>query len=98
MNRRGFLQRLGVVAAGFAILPSAQLYTRTWKVERFICEVVDLPPMFDEVLITSPEWLTAPYEVAWIMHPEAQHMLNIIPAPRRFRLAKELKYEHPITT
>ena len=56
MNRRGFLKDLGVLAAGFAILPSAQLYTRTWKVQRAVPA---------EWIINS-EWLTAPYEVIWI--------------------------------
>jgi hypothetical protein len=31
MNRRGFFSRLGLVTAGFAILPSATTYERIWK-------------------------------------------------------------------
>jgi hypothetical protein len=65
MNRRSFIGRLGALAAGFAILPSATLYTRQWKTEAFKCEVVDMPPFFDEAII-NPEWETAPYSIEWV--------------------------------
>jgi hypothetical protein len=85
MNRRGFLRSLGALAAGFSILPSATLYTRTWKATepQFKCFLHDVPPVFDEAII-SPEWESAPYEIAFIMRA-GSYILEPDPYPRRFK-------------
>ena len=49
-TRRSFLGQLAIVAASFAILPSATTYERIWKVRR---------PEW----VVNPDWVNAPYEL-----------------------------------
>jgi hypothetical protein len=53
MNRRNFFKSLAKAAAGFAILPSAVTYARTWK-------------RTSDLWIPNPEWKNAPYESSWL--------------------------------
>lgn len=79
MNRRGFLSKLGVIAAGFSILPSATLYTRSWKVveKPFICTML------------NPEWENAPYELSFVsLRSLAFAMYRNDTYPLRFRYKK----------
>lgn len=71
MNRRNFLKSLATAAAAFAILPSATSYTRApWK------KVAG-----SGIYVVNPEWLNAPYEIAFMFAPgpveECRH--SIVP-------------------
>ncbi len=52
MNRRGFFQTLGTIAAGFTILPGALTYTRKWK------------PIDCGIYVPNPEYINAQFELA----------------------------------
>jgi hypothetical protein len=52
MNRRGFFGKLGLLAAGFSVLPAATTYARSnWKVSRA------------GLWRPNPDWVDAPYEM-----------------------------------
>jgi hypothetical protein len=53
MKRRDFFKTLATAAAGFAILPSAATYKRTW-----------VPRATSGILILNPDYINAPYELA----------------------------------
>lgn len=53
MRRRDFFRTLATAAAGFAILPSAGTYKRTWKSSP------------SKLWLPNPNWVDAEYEVVW---------------------------------
>lgn len=61
MNRRSFFTKLGLVAASFAILPSAATYARNWK-----------PASATSfMLVPNPDWEAAGFEMSFAWHPLA---------------------------
>lgn len=66
MNRRRFFTNLIGAAAAFSILPAATTYARKWK---FTAEKVWVP---------NPEWVTAEYEVSYIIPDEQRMMIPIL--------------------
>jgi hypothetical protein len=84
MNRRSFLGKLGMLAAGFSILPSATLYTRQWKPEPLEWRIVDMPPVFDEAILNE-EWVKAPYSIAWMGSKALDDLMQSKCSVPRFR-------------
>lgn len=61
MTRRNFLKSVATVAAAFSILPNATTYARNWV------------PRTSGVLVPNPAYVTAEYELSFIIsqHPDA---------------------------
>jgi hypothetical protein len=70
-NRRAFFKTLGLVAAGFSILPAATTYVRKWspstgwQIARFKSHLVDQQPIYDQAII-NPEWINSDLEIHWL--------------------------------
>lgn len=66
MDRRNFFRRLAVLTAGFSILPAATTYVRLWRKPRPQWLVV---PVESAVGKINPDWVDAPYEMAFYFNP-----------------------------
>lgn len=62
MNRRGFITGLAAAVAGFAILPSAMTYKRSWK-------------QVNELWVPNPEWEKVDHEVYFMFNQETLQVM-----------------------
>lgn len=69
MRRRDFFRTLATAAAGFAILPSAGTYARTWK------------RAASGILVPNPDYITAPYEILVVEGYPVVHNRKFEPPP-----------------
>lgn len=94
MNKREFFKTLGKAALGFAILPSAVTYARTWKPISTSNPIVVPNP----IIVPNPQWISADYELLrlrqegpflYVIHERSKlPPENIVPCPHppiRFR-------------
>jgi hypothetical protein len=76
MKRRDFFRRLGVLTAGFSILPAATTYARSWK-PRSRWTVVPKWKLGSPELRINPDWVDAPYEMAFYFDPSYER--SVVP-------------------
>jgi len=83
-NRRDFFKQLALGVASFTVLPSAATYSRKW---------VRTPTK--EMWVPNPEYVDAPYELAFIHSSDALEVLPLL-SPRGRILPNQVRIDYPL--